>query len=118
MAADRGIRVYTIGFGTENGSIMNCGGPNESSDFFGGGQFFGGFRRGIDEWTLTRVADVTSGEYYPARSANERQEVFKNLPTHLITKEETTEISVAFAALGALLIALAILLSLIWQPLT
>jgi hypothetical protein len=35
----------------------------------------------------------------------------------LITKHETTEISVAFTALGALLAALAIGLSLIWHPL-
>jgi Ca-activated chloride channel family protein len=118
LAVDRGIRIYTIGFGTENGSVMNCGGKGDSNDFLGGGQFFGGFRRGIDEWTLTRIADMTSGEYYPARSASELQKVFENLPTHLITKKETMEISVGFAAAGALLAGLAILLSLIWQPLS
>jgi hypothetical protein len=74
--------------------------------------------RGIDENTLKRIADLTSGAYYPARSASELQKVFENLPTHLITKQETTEISVGFTALGALLAALAILLSLIWQPLS
>lgn len=118
LAVDRGIRIYTIGFGTENGSIMNCGGPGDGRDWLGGGQFFGGFRRGIDEWTLTRIADMTSGKYYTARSAGELQDVFENLPTHLITKEETMEVSVGFAAIGALLAGLAILLSLIWQPLT
>jgi Ca-activated chloride channel family protein len=25
QAADRGVRVYTIGFGTENGAVSNCG---------------------------------------------------------------------------------------------
>ncbi|HSB02745.1 MAG TPA: VWA domain-containing protein [Anaerolineales bacterium] len=118
LAVDRGIRIYTIGFGTENGSVMNCGGKGDTNDFLGGGQFFGGFRRGIDEWTLTRIADMTSGEYYPARSASELQKVFENLPTHLITKKETMEVSVGFAAAGALLAGLAILLSLIWQPLS
>jgi Ca-activated chloride channel family protein len=120
QAADRGVRVYTIGFGTENGATMDCGGSFEGRDFFGGGGggFFGGFfMRGIDENTLMRIADLTSGTYYTARSAGELQKVFENLPTHLITKQETTEISVGFAALGALLAALAILLSLIWQPL-
>ena len=123
QAAERGVRVYTIGFGTENGSTMDCGGSFEGQDFFGGGGggggFFGGFfMRGIDENTLKRIADLTSGEYYPARSAGELQKVFENLPTHLITKQETMEISVGFTALGALLAALAILLSLIWQPLS
>lgn len=43
--------------------------------------------------------------------------MFRSLPTYLITKTETTEISVAFAALGALLAALAIGLAALWQPL-
>jgi hypothetical protein len=43
--------------------------------------------------------------------------VFQNLPTYLIAKRETTEISVAFAAVGALLAATAILLALAWNPL-
>ena len=47
----------------------------------------------------------------------ELQNVFQNLPTYLITKHETSEISVMFAASGALLAALAILLSMLWQPL-
>ena len=44
-------------------------------------------------------------------------EVFNKLPTYLITKHEVTEISVGFAALGALLAALAVGLSLRWKPL-
>jgi Ca-activated chloride channel family protein len=118
QAVDRGVRVYTIGFGTEEGSLMFCQGTSENRDWFGGGQLFGGgFRRGIDEETLKRIADLTSGAYYPARSSGELQKVFASLPTHLITRQETLEISVGFAALGALLAMAAILLSMIWQPL-
>jgi hypothetical protein len=43
--------------------------------------------------------------------------VFQQLPTSLITRHETTEISVIFAALGALLAGLAIFLSMLWHPL-
>ncbi len=119
QAAERGVRVYTIGFGTENGGVMECNDPYGSQDWFGGGQFFGGsgFRRGIDEETLQRVADLTGGTYYAARSAGELQDVFEQLPKYLITKKENMEISVAFTAAGALLAALAIGLSLIWHPL-
>jgi Ca-activated chloride channel family protein len=60
---------------------------------------------------------MTDGEYYQATSASELDEVFKSLPTYLITKQETMEISVWFAALGALLAATAILLSMLWNPL-
>lgn len=134
QAADRGVRVYTIGFGTENGSgIPPCGARFLGREPFGGGQFGngqfgggppggqfggGGFRRGIDEETLKQVADMTGGTYYSAESAGELQNVFQNLPTYLITKHETSEISVVFAASGALLAALAIMLSLLWQPLS
>jgi Ca-activated chloride channel family protein len=124
-AADRGVRVYTIGFGTANpsGGLPNCGASSGSEDFFfgsGGGFGFGGggggFRRGIDEATLQLVADETGGEYYAATSARELQHVFENLPTSTITRREKVEISALFAGLGALLALGAIGLSMRWQP--
>lgn len=129
QAVARGVRVYTIGFGTANGSANpRCGQQflgNEPSSgggsFFGGGGAFGGggggFRRGIDEATLQQVADMTGGQYYSAESTSELQSAFQDLPTHLIIKHETMEISVIFTAVGALLAALAIGLGLVWRPL-
>jgi Ca-activated chloride channel family protein len=132
QAADRGIRVYTIGFGTADGSLPACaprlvgGGAVDGGGGFGGGGFggggfggggLGGFRRGIDEDTLKEVANMTGGEYYSAESAGELQAVFENLPTYLIVKHETTEITFAFTAFGALLAAAAVILSLRWHPL-
>lgn len=114
QALDRGIRVYTIGFGTEQGS-SNIDGRGQ---FFGGGHpGGGGFRRGIDEATLKQVAEMTGGSYYAAASATELQQVFQELPTSLIMKHETMELSVAGVALGVLLAALAMVLSLRWHPL-
>jgi Ca-activated chloride channel homolog len=98
-AIDRGVRVYTIGFGTQMGGQFGGG---------GGGRF----RRGIDEETLERIADMTGGAYYVAESAGELQQVFSNLPASFKTKSERTEITVAFAAVGALLATLAIGMSL------
>ncbi len=126
QAADRGVRVYTIGFGTEHGSgFPNCGQQFLGSEPFGGGPQFGGgqgfggggFRRGIDEETLKQIADITGGTYYSAESAGELQDVFRNLPTYLIIKHEVSEVSVVFAALGALLTVVSIVLSLMWRPL-
>ncbi|HLF88866.1 MAG TPA: VWA domain-containing protein [Anaerolineales bacterium] len=123
LAVDRGVRVYTIGFGTES-ETSPFGGPQcQDAVFFGGsfggGSFGGGgrgFSRAIDEQTLIQIADMTGGAYSSATSASELQNVFQNLPSFLITTEETMEISVMFIAVGAALIALAILLSLIWNP--
>jgi Ca-activated chloride channel family protein len=126
-AAARGVRVYTIGFGTAdpNSERPPCGlqfiGNEPNATGFpgdrGGGGGGGGFRRAIDEETLIAVAEATGGTYYPAESADELHTVFQNLPTNLITRHEIMEISVAFVALGALLVAAAILLAQAWRPL-
>lgn len=124
QAVERGVRVYTIGFGTAHGGMMNCGGAvgtepfggfGGNDPFFGGGG--GGFRRGIDEETLQQVADMSGGAYYAAESADELQAVFENLPTSLIMRHETTEISFIFAALGALFAVVAVGLAMFWNPL-
>jgi len=130
QAADRGLRVYTIGFGTASGSeFASCGGFGGFGGGFGGGGGGGGgfggfgggggggFRRGIDEDTLKQVSAMTGGKYYSAESADQLNSVFSSLPTNLITKHETTEITFAFAAVGALMAALAIGLSVMWHPL-
>ncbi len=127
QASDRGVRVYTIGFGTDGGSSFpNCEPQLQSGEPFGsgGGQFGGGgfgggggFRRGIDEDTLRQVSDMTGGKYYPASSAGELESVFKQLPTYLIVKHKTTEISAYFAVIGAILALIAVSLSLLWHPL-
>jgi Ca-activated chloride channel family protein len=123
QAVERGVRVYTIGFGTTNNtSPMNCG----DGDLFGFGGGFGspfgaggggGFRREIDEDTLKQVADMTGGEYYVATSAGELQEVFRSLPTYVIATRETTEISVFFTAAAVLIAIMALFLALRWHPL-
>jgi len=131
QAVDRGVKVYTIGFGTANGSeFPSCGQQYQGTEpfFSGGGGFFGGgfsggggggggVRRWIDEQTLRQVADLTGGDYYSAETAGQLEKVFEQLPTYLITKHETTEISVIFAAIGALLAGLGMALSLMWHPL-
>jgi Ca-activated chloride channel family protein len=125
QAVDRGVRVYTIGFGTNNGTIPDqlnggqFGGRfgGGGGGFGGGGQFGGGFRSGIDEATLKQIAEMTGGEYYTAGSAGQLQDVFQNLPTYLITKHEVMEITSFFTAFGALLTIVAIGLALKWHPL-
>ncbi len=122
QAVERGVRVYTIGFGTTNNtSPMDCG-DGELFGFGGGGGGFGGgggggFRREIDEETLTQIADLTGGKYYLAESANDLQKIFQDLPTYIIATRETTEISVFFTAAAVLLAILAMILAIRWYPL-
>jgi Ca-activated chloride channel family protein len=127
QAADRGIRVFTIGYGTAAGGAMNGAcrmrfigrEPGGGSGFVspGGGGGGGRFRRGIDEETLVAVSELTGGSYYPAESADELGEVFDALPTSEITDHRVEEVSVAFVGCGAVLVAIALLLGRAWRPL-
>jgi Ca-activated chloride channel family protein len=129
QAVERGVRVYTIGFGTTNNSSpMNCG-DGDLFGFGGGGGFGlpfeqggafsggGGFRREIDEETLKQIATATGAKYYSATSAGELQSVFADLPTYVTVTRETTEISVFFTAFAVMMGILALILGLRWHPL-
>jgi Ca-activated chloride channel family protein len=131
QAADRRVRVYTIGFGTTDPGAMVCSRTQLGSDVFGnqfgggggfggnfgGGGFGGGIRRFllIDEPTLQTIAETTGGEYYRAEDADQLLDVFLNLPTQIVLQEEHLEISVFFAAFGTLLATVAVGLSLWWN---
>ena len=130
-ALDRGIRIYPIGFGTQEGAKFVCtqkqlGGVGFGSTFGGGGTFIESgsesgpdntFRIALDEDTLRNVAELTEGEYYLAESAEDLLDVFEDVPSHLTTVEATTEISAVFTGNGALLLMFAFVLSQRWHPL-
>jgi Ca-activated chloride channel family protein len=109
QAADSGVRVYTIGYGTQAGAM--------GRSMTGWNMMAGGGDSGLDEASLEAIASTTGGEYYTASSAGELQEVFDSLPTVLITREETVEVSVVAAAVAAILVTGAVLLSQRWHPL-
>ncbi|MDX1416857.1 MAG: VWA domain-containing protein [Candidatus Promineifilaceae bacterium] len=126
QAADRHIRVYTIGFGSDDPQRMVCTREQLGSDVFDddfgggfGGGFggFGNFRRFliIDEESLQEVAEITGGEYYRAEDADQLLDVFLNLPTQIELQKETLEISVIFVALAAVLALVAVGLSMLWN---
>ncbi|MEX2228126.1 MAG: VWA domain-containing protein [Dehalococcoidia bacterium] len=137
-AADRGVRVYTIGFGTTEPAPLACSRDQIGTDPFnrrfasgGGGGFGFGFGGGfgfdsgaggprravlvLDEDTLQAIADITGGSYHRAADADQLAEVFRDLPAEITLQEEHVEVSVGFAALGALLTMAAVGLSLAWN---
>lgn len=121
QAAERGVRIYSIGFGTTNVAIMDCwnrfpdNSPSSSAieSQIGGG----GFGNGPDQATLKQIADMTGGEFYSATSASELQMVFQKLHNYIALTNQTIEISVYFAAIGALMAMVAMILSFFWHPL-
>ena len=100
MAADRGVRVYTVGFGTVEGSLIGFGS-------------WSAYVR-LDEETLKAVANITRAEYYHAGTAADLKKVYQTLNSKIVLERKETELTALFAAAAALLAVLAALLSLLW----
>ena len=130
-AVERRVRVYTIGFGTTNPAPLTCTTAQLGGDEGGFGGFFGpggggsaigpGSFRGrsplrVDLPTLKEIADRTGGQAYKAEDASQLQKVFAGLPRDVTVQKKRQEITVWFAAIGALLAAAAIAASIRWSP--
>lgn len=100
MAADRGVRVFTVGFGSQDGEIVGFRGRS--------------MRVQLDEETLRQVAEVTRGRYFHAGSVSDLSEVYRELTTQFVMETQQTEITALFSAAAALLMLISALLSLLW----
>lgn len=68
LAADEGIKIYTIGIGAEAATSNSLFGPrtvNPSAD--------------LDEDTLTKIAENTGGQYFRARDQRELERIYSIL---------------------------------------
>jgi len=100
LAADRGVRVFTVGIGTPDGEVMG----------------FEGWRMRVrlDEETLKTVATMTRGQYFYAGDAAELKKVYRSLNSRFVLEKKETEVSAVFAAVAALLAVCSAMLSLLW----
>jgi Ca-activated chloride channel homolog len=118
-AAVRGLRVFTIGFGTTTPSRMACTGRQAGGWAGGpGGGFGGGGGRNprvMDEGTLQAVAEITGGQYYKAESADQLQGALGDLPSQVAVVRKHVDIASWFAGAGGLLVVVAVGLSLWWN---
>lgn len=122
-AADRGVRVYTIGFGTDFPASLACdtsqfGGFGQGAGFISGGVAGGpGNPLSADDTALKQIARATGGTFYRAQNVGELQRAFRNLPARITVIRQYRDIASVFAGAGGLLIAAAVALSLWWsQP--
>jgi Ca-activated chloride channel family protein len=100
MAAERGVRIYTVGVGTPEGKIIGFEGWS--------------MRVRLDEETLKAVADMTRGEYFYAGNAVDLKKVYEALNAKLVLERKKTEITALFAAAAAFLALVSAALSLAW----
>jgi Ca-activated chloride channel family protein len=122
-AAGRGVRVFAIGYGTDNPAPLACG----SGQFGGFGGVspggFGGFggRGGAgnpfdaDYGALMQISRTTGGTFYRAQDADQLSRALAKLPAAFTIVRKHMDIASWFAAGGGLLIAAAVALSLWWN---
>ena len=100
MAADRGVRVYTVGIGTVDGETIGFEGWS--------------MRVRLDEETLKAIANKTSAEYFYAGTATDLKKVYETLSSRLTVEKKETEVSALLALAAAVLALLSAGLSLLW----
>jgi Ca-activated chloride channel family protein len=100
VAAERGVRVFTVGVGTAEGETLRFEGWS--------------MRVRLDEETLKTIADLTRGEYFYASNAVELNTIYRTLTSRLVLEKQETEITALFAAAAAALAVLAAGLSVLW----
>ena len=100
MAAERGVKVYTVGVGTKNGEIIGFEGWS--------------MRVRLDEDTLKNIANATRANYFYAGTADDLKQVYQGLSSRLVVETKETEITGFLALAGALLAIAAAALSIWW----
>jgi len=100
MAADRGVRVYTVGIGTVAGEIIGAEGWS--------------MRVRLDEEALKTIANITRAGYFYAGTATDLKKIYEGMNAKLTLKKQQTEITALVVAAAALFATLAAALSLMW----
>ena len=100
IAADNGVRVYTVGLGTTEGAIIGWEGWS--------------MRVSLDEETLKMISGITRGEYYRAGTAEDLEKVYRGMNARVVLQRKETEVTALFAAAAAVFALAAAGLSLAW----
>ena len=100
LAADRGVRVFTVGFGTPEGTTLDLGG-------------FAMVVK-LDEEMLKRVVDMTHGTYARASTETELKNIYQSITTQLVMERQKTEVTALLVAVAGIISVLSAGLSLYW----
>jgi Ca-activated chloride channel family protein len=100
LAAERGVRIFTVGVGTPEGKIVGFDGWS--------------MHVRLDEETLRAIADLTRGDYFYAGNAVDLKKIYQSMNSRLVMETKKTEIGAFFSAAAAALVLIAGILSLAW----
>ena len=100
VAADRGVRIDTVGIGSAAGATLRVEGF--------------AVRTRLDEATLQQIAQLTDGAYYNAEDEQDLRAIYENLGSRLVSKPELTEVTSMLAGAGLLALLAGGAFSLLW----
>jgi Ca-activated chloride channel family protein len=100
IAADRGIRVHTIGIGSTEGAIIKIEGFT--------------VRSRLDEAMLQQIAEMTGGTYSNAATEEDLEAIYEKLQPAFVVKPQKTEVTALFAGASILFLMIGGTLSLLW----
>ena len=100
LAADLGVRVYTVGIGTAQGVDLEVEGFTVHTQ--------------LDEGMLSSISTITGGQYYNATNEQDLFRIYNDLEPKLSVKREDMEITSLFAGLAMLVFLIGGALSMLW----
>jgi Ca-activated chloride channel family protein len=100
LAVDLGVRVYTVGVGSLEGSVINVEGMSIHTQ--------------MNEAMLTQIADTSGGQYYFAGDENNLELIYDDLKPTLSIKPDEMEMTSLFAGFGMLIFLVGGALSFLW----
>jgi Ca-activated chloride channel family protein len=100
FAADRGVRIFTVGIGTASGQTIGFEGWS--------------MHVRLDEDALKNIASITRGEYFYAGTATELKKIYQGLTARFAMERKETEVTALFAAVASLFALSAAFFSLLW----
>ncbi len=100
MAADRGVRVHTVGLGTKAGTTIELDGFNLFTQ--------------LNEPVLQQIALLTEGSYFRVEDVDGMSSVYEELETEFVVESREVEVTSAFGGVSALLLLAGGALSLFW----
>ena len=99
-AADRGVRIYTVGIGSAAGTTLHVNGFIVHTQ--------------LDEAMLQQISQLTNGAYYNAENEEDLLTIYDNLDPQLVIKPEKMEVTSIFAGASILVWLIGGAFSLLW----
>jgi Ca-activated chloride channel family protein len=90
LASTAGVRIYPVGLGSPNGSVLQIDGFQIATS--------------LDEPLLRQIASTTDGTYFAAADAQTLTKVYDSIDLEWTVDRKRTEVTALFAALAAVLL--------------